>query len=131
MNAVRLRMAFFVAVGCIAALVHLGVVILLVSRLGWPPLLANVGGWLVAFAVSFTGHRLLTFRQNAAPVWRAMRRFFGVSSAGFAANELTYAAFLHLSGLRYDVLLALILALVAVMTYLLSSRWAFLGSPGH
>lgn len=124
------RMAFFIAVGCAAAAVHLGVVMVLVSQLAWPPLLANVAGWLVAFVASFTGHRLLTFRTNAAPVRRAMRRFFAVSAAGFVANELTYAAFLHLSGLRYDVLLAIVLVLVAVMTWLLSSRWAFLGSPG-
>jgi hypothetical protein len=60
-----------------------------------------------------------------------MCRFFGVSLAGFAANESTYAALLHLSGLRYDLLLAIILVLVAVMTYLLSSRWAFLGNPAR
>lgn len=131
MRAVPLRMAFFIAVGCAAAAVHLGTVVLLVSHLAWAPLAANVAGWLVAFAVSFTGHRLLTFRTNAAPGWRALRRFFGVSLAGFAANELTYAALLHLSGLRYDLLLAIVLVLVAVMTYLLSSRWAFLGSPGQ
>jgi Predicted membrane protein len=131
MSRVSVRMAFFIAVGCAAAGVHLGVVVLLVSRLGWAPLTANVAGWLVAFAVSFSGHRLLTFRSQAAPLWRAMRRFFGVSLAGFTVNELTYAALLHLSGLRYDVLLAAILVLVAVMTYLLSSRWAFLGSPSR
>ena len=123
-----MRIASFTAVGCAAAAVHLGVVILLVSQRGWVPLAANVAGWLVAFAVSFGGHRLLTFRSRAAPLWRAMRRFFGVSLAGFTVNELTYAALLHLSGLRYDVLLAAILVLVAVMTYLSSSRWAFLGS---
>ena len=131
MTAASLRMGFFIAVGCTAAAVHLLVVILLVSQLALPPLVANVGGWLVAFVVSFSGHRLLTFRSNEAPVWRAMRRFFGVSLAGFVANEVTYAAFLHLSGLRYDVLLAIVLVLVAVMTYLLSSRWAFLGNPGR
>jgi putative flippase GtrA len=124
-------MGFFIAVGCAAAAVHLFVVIVLVSGWAWLPLVANVAGWLVAFVVSFSGHRLLTFRANDAPVWRAMRRFFGVSLAGFAANELTYAAFLHLSGLRYDLLLAIVLVLVAVMTYLLSSRWAFLGNPGQ
>jgi putative flippase GtrA len=131
MSGAKLRMGFFIAVGCAAAAVHFLVVVLLVSQFAWAPLLANVGGWLVAFVVSFTGHRLLTFRANDAPLWRAMRRFFGVSLAGFAANESTYAALLHLSGLRYDLLLAIILVLVAVMTYLLSSRWAFLGNPAR
>jgi len=129
MSATRLRMPFFVAVGCAAGAVHFLVVILLVSHFTLAPLAANVAGWLVAFIVSFTGHRLLTFSANEAPVWRSMRRFFGVSLAGFITNEAMYAALLHLSGLRYDLLLAFVLVAVAVMTYLLSARWAFLGNP--
>ena len=128
MKAGVVRIALFIAVGCTAAAVHLGVVIMLVSALGWTPLAANVSGWLVAFIVSFTGHRLLTFGSRRIPLLRAMRRFFAVSSVGFAVNEVTYAALLHLSGLRYDFLLAAVLLLVAVMTWLLSSRWAFLDS---
>ncbi len=123
-----LRMAWFVAVGCAAAAVHLGVVVLLVDGLGQRPLAANVAGWLVAFLVSFSGHWQLTFRGRGAPLVRAARRFFGISAAGFAANELAYAALLRWSGLPYDVGLAMVLVAVAVLTYLLSSRWAFLGS---
>ena len=122
------RVVWFIGVGCAAALVHLGVVILLVSGRGLAPLVANVAGWLVAFMVSFSGHWLLTFRSLQAPLWRAARRFFGISMAGFGANELAYAALLNWTGLRYDVLLAAILLGIAVMTYLLSSRWAFLGN---
>jgi putative flippase GtrA len=123
------RVIRFVAVGCIAAAVHLGVVVLLVSGFGQPPLAANVVGWLVAFCFSLTGHWLLTFRSQRAPLWRAARRFFAVSAAGFGANELAYAALLQWTGLRYDLVLALVLVAVAVITYLLSSRWAFLGNP--
>jgi putative flippase GtrA len=122
------RIVRFIAVGCTAAAVHLGVVILLVSGLGQVPLAANVVGWLAAFVVSFTGHWQLTFRSQRAPVWRAARRFFGISMAGFGINELAYAALLHWSDLRYDVVLAIVLVGVAFITYLLSSRWAFLGS---
>ena len=125
------RVIWFIAVGCAAAATHLGVVILLVSGTGLAPLVANVIGWLAAFVVSFSGHWLLTFRTLRAPVWRAARRFFGISAAGFAVNELTYAVLLHWSGWRYDVVLAVILVGVAVITYLLSSRWAFLGSRAH
>ena len=122
---------FFIAVGCAAAATHLGMVMLLVSQGGQAPLTANVLGWLVAFLVSFAGHWLLTFRSRQAPLWRAARRFFGVSLSGFAVNELAYAALLRWSGLRYDVTLAMVLVSVAVMTYLLSSRWAFLSNPSR
>ena len=131
MSAGAHRVIRFIAVGCVAAAVHLGVVVLLVSGFGQPPLAANVVGWLVAFCFSLTGHWLLTFRSQRSPLWRAARRFFAVSAAGFGANELAYAALLQWSGLRYDLVLALVLVAVAVITYLLSSRWAFLGNPRH
>ncbi|MBG9390061.1 GtrA family protein [Caenimonas aquaedulcis] len=124
-----LRLASFVAVGCAAAAVHFCVVVLLVSRAGAMPLAANVGGWLVAFAVSFLGQWGLTFRSRAAPVWRSISRFFAVSLLGFLANESAYALLLHFSSMSYDVLLAAVLVGVALMTYLLSSRWAFRGNP--
>jgi putative flippase GtrA len=127
----RLRIASFIMVGCAAAAVHLGVVVALVSGVGLPPLAANIVGWLVAFTVSFSGHWLLTFRAQKAPLWRAARRFFSVSAAGFAANELAYAIALQWSALRYDIVLAIILVAVAVITYLLSSRWAFRGTLQH
>ncbi|HWP11712.1 MAG TPA: GtrA family protein [Ramlibacter sp.] len=131
MRNAAVRVTCFIAVGCAAALTHLGVVVALVSRHGQLPLVANVLGWLVAFIVSFAGHWVLTFRSQQAPLWRAVRRFFGVSAAGFATNEIAYALLLQWSSLRYDVILALVLVGVAVITYLLSSRWAFLGRPQH
>ena len=124
-----LRLASFVAVGCTAAAVHFGVVVLLVSRAGALPLAANVGGWLVAFVVSFLGQWGLTFRARTAPVWRSIGRYFAVSLLGFAINESAYALLLHFSSMSYDVLLAAVLVGVALMTYLLSSKWAFRGSP--
>jgi putative flippase GtrA len=124
-----IRLASFVAVGCTAAAVHFGVVVLLVSLGGLPPLAANVLGWIVAFVVSFLGQWQLTFRAQGAPWLRALRRFFVLSLTGFAINESAYAVLLHFSRLPYDVLLAIVLVGVAVMTYLLGSRWAFRGNP--
>lgn len=122
------RIVRFIGVGCAAAAVHFGVVVLLVSYGGAAPLVANVGGWLVAFVVSFWGQWSLTFRAQGAPALRAFRRFFVLSSLGFATNEAAYAVLLHFSSLPYHVLLAAVLVGVAVMTYLLSSSWAFRGS---
>lgn len=111
--------------GAAAATVHLGVVVWLVSRHGWPPLVANVAGWCIAFCVSFLGQWRLTFRARAARWQHAMPRFMALSLGGFAINEAAYAALLRWSSLAYDLLLALVLVAVALITYLLSSRWAF------
>jgi putative flippase GtrA len=125
---VKRRLAWFVFVGCSAAAVHLGTVHVLVSHLGWRPLAANIIAWLVAFCVSFSGHWHLTFPHSGAPMLRAMRRFFMISLAGFATNELLYALLLQAAGERwYLPILFIVLVAVAFMTWLLSSRWAFRG----
>lgn len=122
----RRRIGWFVAVGCGAAAVHWGVVVCLVSHWAWRPLVANVLGWLVAFGVSFAGHHLLTFRGHGAGAGAAAARFFMVSAGGFAVNESAYAMLLEWTGLRFDLLLAVVLMAVAMLTYLLGRHWVFL-----
>ena len=119
------RILSFVVVGSTAALVHWSVVVTLVRQLGLLPLAANVAGWAVAFSVSFAGQSALTFRDHRAPLLQSMRRFFALSLGGFCINEASYALLLRWSPWRYDVLLAIVLVGVAVVTYLLSRRWAF------
>lgn len=122
------RIGRFVVVGTAAAAVHFGVVVALVSALGWPPLLANPCGWLVAFAVSYSGHRWLTFADHAAPVGRSALRFFVVSAAGFAVNEIAYATLLQAGGVEYRLALGCVLVGVAAATFIASRHWAFLGT---
>ncbi len=117
--------AAFIAVGCVAAAVHLGVVMLLVSKAAWPPLWANPVGWLLAFAFSFAGHHTLSFAHQGAPLGRSLGRFFALSAAGFAINEGAYALLLRQGSLSYPWALALVLVAVAVLTYLVSRYWAF------
>lgn len=107
---------------------HWCVVVALVSRLGWWPLVANVAGWLTAFTVSFAGHHRWTFRGHGGAAGASARRFFLVSAGGFVTNEAAYAWLLRDGAHRYDLALAVVLAAVAVVTYLLSRHWAFLRS---
>ena len=93
------------------------------------PLVANLVGWLVAFAVSFIGHYRLTFRHSRIPWTIAIRRFFLVSAAGFLVNESAYAWLLHATAVRYDVLLALILIGLAVLTFVVSRLWRSATNP--
>lgn len=119
------QLAYFVAVGCAAAATHWLVAVLTVRGLGYAPLVANIVGWLVAFCVSFTGHFQFTFKHQRAPMVKAARRFFLVSALGFSVNELAYAWLLQVTTIRYDILLALILVAIAVMTFILGRFWAF------
>jgi putative flippase GtrA len=121
----RKRIARFIAVGCVAAAVHWGVVVGLVDHLGWQPLLANLIGWVVAFSMSFTGHHKLTFDDSHVPIRSSIWRFFFVSAFGFFINEMSYALLLHWSKQPYDLILGIVLISVAGITYLLSRHWVF------
>ena len=113
----------FVVVGAAAAVTHLLVFMLAQSHM-WPEL-ANALGFVVAFFVSFSGHRNLSFRDAGTTVAQSFLRFAVTALAGFAGNEIIFV--LLLRGLGWPSLQALLVALVfaAGQTLLLSRFWAF------
>jgi putative flippase GtrA len=114
---------WFLAVGGAAALTHMGVFAVAQHHM-WPEL-ANALGFVIAFFVSFAGHRLLSFRDASTSMATSFRRFAVTALAGFASNELVFV--LLLRGLEWPPLLALFVALVfaAGQTFVLSRFWAF------
>lgn len=115
----------FIIVGVSALLTHWLVVILLVSAAGLPPLLANVIAFLVAFNVSYFGHRHLTFNASERSHRQTLPRFATVAASSFLVNEALYWLLLNFTPLRYDLAMLLVLGTVAGMTYLLGKFWAF------
>jgi len=115
----------FIAVGVSALLTHWLVVILLVSAAGLPPLVANVFAFLVAFNVSYFGHRHLTFNASERSHRQTLPRFATVAASSFLVNEALYWLLLNFTPLRYDLAMLLVLGTVAGMTYLLGKFWAF------
>jgi len=117
---------WFVLVGASAALTHMVVftlVLLLVPTL-WPEI-ANVAGFLVAFLVSFVGHRRLSFQDADTSLLQSFMRFAATAVAGFVTNEAVFIALFRVFGL--PTWLALIGGIVvsAVQTFVLSRFWAF------
>ncbi|MBP6007021.1 MAG: GtrA family protein [Rhodoferax sp.] len=114
---------WFLAVGGTAALTHMAVFALAQHQM-WPEL-ANALGFVVAFFVSFFGHRLLSFKDTSTSVTTSFKRFMVTALAGFASNELVFV--LLLRGLNMPPMLALFVALVfaAGQTFVLSRFWAF------
>lgn len=114
---------WFLAVGTAAALTHMGV-FALTQRYLWPEV-ANALGFVIAFFVSFAGHRCLSFKDAGTTVGTSLQRFAITALAGFASNEVVFV--LLLRGLKMPSLLALLTALVfaAGQTFVLSRFWAF------
>lgn len=116
---------WFLLVGGAAALTHLGVFIGLehTTRL-WPEV-ANAVGFVVAFGVSFIGHRRLSFSDARTDLWQSLRRFGATALAGFACNEGVLMLLHRL--LDWPALPSLVVALIvaAAQTFVLGRFWAF------
>lgn len=114
---------WFLAVGSTAAATHVAVFGLVAPYL-WPEL-ANALGFVIAFFVSFGGHRWLSFSDAGTSVGTSLARFALTALSGFACNELVFVLLLRV--LHWNTLVALVSALVlaAGQTYLLSRFWAF------
>lgn len=113
----------FAAVGTLAAGVHVLAFGLLKAYV--LPEVANLFAFLIAFGFSFTGHRLLSFRDTNTSVKVSLQRFGITSIAGFASNQLVFV--LLFRGLAWSDWIALACGLVfaALQTFVLSRWWAF------
>lgn len=119
---------WFGVVGVSALLVHYCLVTLALVPLGVKPLVANVVGFLLAFQVSYWGHRCLTFQAGHVAHRQALPRFFAVACLSFCVNEAMYFILLHYSRLDYRSALLVVLFTVAALTFLLGKLWAFSGA---
>ena len=117
---------WFVLVGASAALTHMAVftfVLLLVPTL-WPEI-ANVAGFLVAFLVSFVGHRRLSFQDAGTSLMQSFVRFAATAVAGFMTNEAVFIVLFRVLGLPSWIALVSGIVLSALQTFVLSRYWAF------
>ena len=114
----------FLLVGTIAAAVHQLVVIVLVETGILGPAYGNVPAFILAWFVSYFGHRVFTFRSDR-PHMEAAPRFLVVSLCAFLSNQLIFVVLLEFTSIHYAAALFLTLLLVAAGTYLFSARWAF------
>ncbi len=114
----------FGMVGGAATATHFIVALALIS-MTVHPLWANAWAFLIAFQVSFFGHRGFTFRSRALPVATSVRRFAVTALCGFALSEMLLAGLLRWTEFSEPSVLAIALATVATLTFLMGRFWAF------
>lgn len=114
---------WFLVVGTAAAITHQGVYYLAHPYM-WEELAVAVG-FVIAFCVSFLGHRLLSFNDTSNSVGQSLLRFGITALAGLATNEVVFVVFLR--GLGVSGMWALLAGQVvaAGQTFVLSRFWAF------
>lgn len=118
------QIARFLIVGVIAAAVHFSMVVLLVQSYDYLPLIANVGGFMVSFQVSYWGHRMWTFSGTEVLHREAYPRLVAVQVVNFALNESLYYFFLSMN-LPYTLALLIVLAILPTFTFISSKFWVF------
>ena len=114
---------WFITVGLGASLMHALVFALLRGHLLAE--LANTSGFLVAFLVSFAGHRLLSFRDAGTTLGQSFLRFAVTAVAGFACNALVFSSLLRLLACPDWFALGSAIVIAALQTFVLSRFWAF------
>jgi len=112
-------------VGVLAAMTNFVAVVILVSLTHLHPLVANIFAFLIAFQVSFHGHKFWTFSTSEAKHLSSMTKFFIVAVASFFLNEALFALFLQEWRLYYMLALFLTLMIVPRITFTFSKLWAF------
>ena len=113
----------FTVVGLFATGVHVGTVWGLVKISVIAPLIANLVAYLCAFAVSFTGQYLWTFRSTRSP-FSALWRFLIVSLTAFAINNAVLITLLDARLLPGHWAAAVAVGVIPPITYVLSRTWA-------
>ena len=114
----------FIIIGGGAAATHYTVALALVHS-GLEPQRANVLAFLVAFNVSYLGHRFWTFADTHLRHRESLPRFAVVAGSSFALNALLFHLLLRYTGMPYYLALALVLVAVAALTFFTSRLWAF------
>jgi len=114
---------WFGVVGASAAAVHL--LVFELTRHAVLPELANLAGFLVAFGVSFVGHRWLSFKGTSTGLQQSLWRFAVTAVSGFVTNELFFVLALRVAGWPQWPSLVLALLLAAGQTFMLGRWWAF------
>ena len=109
----------FVASGCIAASVDIGVLALLTYGVGLSPLVARLLSISCAMVAGFLSHRKLTFAVPTPPNVTEFVRFIGVAWTSSAVNYGAFAAILFVVPATSPILaLLLATALSTCVTYI-------------
>jgi len=114
----------FGIVGLTAATVHFSTVIFLVQMRFFIPLIANILGFLVAFQVSYFGHRLWTFQSTLTLHRIAIPKLLFVQSINLVANESLFYVFLSYH-LPYPIALLIVLTILPIFTFISNKLWVF------
>jgi putative flippase GtrA len=114
----------FALVGVANTAVGYAVILLLHYGLALPPLLANLGGYVIGGTVSYVLNRRYAFDSDR-PHAQALPRFIGAVAVSFCVNLLVLHVALLVPRLPVALAQALAIASYVVVFYLISRYFVF------
>lgn len=120
-----LQLIRFGIVGLCAAGTHFSLLVFSVEIGQLKPLVANIIAFMIAFQVSYWGHRFWTFSGTTTLHRVALPKLFLVAGGGFVANEGLFYFFLTTFNLPYPVAQLLVLTILPLVNFTLGKLWVF------
>lgn len=116
----------FCCVGGAAAVTHYVVLIMLLHLTRTSLAYGNLIAFVVAFWVSYFGHRIITFSAQDVLHQQALPKFMLVASLGFAFNEFfLLTSHYYFYSINISTLIILAIVITSIFTFLLSKFFAF------
>jgi putative flippase GtrA len=125
MKPLILQLMRFGITGGTAALTHFSIVFALVHSLHMPPLTANIYAFMVAFFISYSGHRYWTFANSSHSARSTLPRFFLISCLNFIGNQSLYYFLLTALHMNYLIALVIVLGIIASISFIINKFWVF------
>lgn len=119
------QLSLFIIVGILASITNFIIVWILVEVNIFRPLVANFFAFLIAFNVSYFGHRFLTFSTTTQSHKKAAIQFFINVTIGLGLNESIYYVLIYILKIQYLLALFITMALVAIYTFVVSKFLIF------
>ncbi len=120
----------FAMVGVINTLTSVSFYLLLTRWVGWDPLIANAGAFVVAVTVSFILNKSWTFRDQHRAYARQYAKFFTVNLIGLGLSESIIYLLHHQLGLHDLVAFFMAVTIVVFWNFFANKFWTFGGVTG-
>jgi putative flippase GtrA len=128
------RFLKFATVGVIGALIDFSLLLLLVQKVGLPPLVGNIFSFSAAVVSNFTWNRLWTFPESRSrPLLKQLGQFAIVNIIGLGINELVLGVALAvlshflLAPLNLLVAKAFAIGVVLFWNFFVNRLWTYGG----
>ncbi len=119
------QVIYFAIIGIMATGVHYLFLSTLIKAFTLPALIANVIAYLIAFQISYYGHRYRTFSHQHPHPNKSYGRFIIASMTGLSLNETLFYFFSVQLNLSYTMAFLATAMMVIPMTFSAYKFWSF------